>query len=90
MSVPPMSTAPSVTSIRRGSSATKVVLPEPVDPTTAVVVPGAVRKLMSRNTDSSAPGYLKHAERNSTMPAEVRSGFGSVGGTTDVSVSRTS
>jgi len=47
---------PPVTSISRGMSESNVVLPAPVLPMIAVVLPGSARKEMSRRTGSAAPG----------------------------------
>ena len=47
---------PPVTSNSRGTSDSSVVLPEPVLPTTAVVVPGRAAKEISCSTGASAPG----------------------------------
>ena len=95
-STPSTSTEPSVTSNSRGTSDISVVLPAPVLPMIAVTSPGRAWKLMSRRTGTSAPGYRKLAWRNSTppvprAPSARSSGWtGAAGGTTDVSVSRTS
>lgn len=88
--MPPTRTAPAVTSMSRGTRPSSVVLPEPVDPTTAVVVPGRTSKVMSDNTFSSAPGYRNCAASNSTEAGSPVKPAGVLDGTTDVSVSRTS
>ncbi len=56
MSTPSISTAPDVTSRSRGSRFTRVLLPEPVPPTIAVIAPGSNAQVISLRTDSSAPG----------------------------------
>ena len=55
-SVPPMRTCPSDASSRRASRRTTVDLPEAVEPTMAVVVPGAAVKPTPWSTRSSASG----------------------------------
>ena len=55
-SVPPTSTRPSEASRSRGRRLTRVVLPEPVEPTTATVCPGPAVKEIPVRTGSSAPG----------------------------------
>src|SRR5882757_7588658 len=48
-SVPSTSTAPALTSYRRGMSCTSVVLPEPVAPTSATVLPAGTSRSTSRS-----------------------------------------
>ena len=55
-STPSMLTRPSVASRSRGSRPTSVVLPDPVEPMTAVIVPGAISKSISARTREAAPG----------------------------------
>ena len=55
-STPSRLTVPSVTSSRRGRRLTSVVLPDPVEPMKAVVVPGAMSRVMSARTREAAPG----------------------------------
>ena len=43
--MPSMSTEPSVTSYRRGTSEAMVVLPAPLGPTKAAICPGGTQKL---------------------------------------------
>ena len=88
-STPPTRTRPSVGSNSRGTRLTRVDLPEPVDPMTAVVSPGRTVNEMSQSTGASAPGYVNRTLSNSRTPASP-SGRGSVGGTTLVSVRSTS
>src|SRR6266545_4023399 len=82
-STPSTRTAPPVTSNSRGTSDSSVVLPAPVPPMIAVTSPARARKLMSRRTGASAPGYWKVAPRNSTPPAPSRGCTGSAVGTDD-------
>ncbi len=58
--------SPPVASRNRGSRFSRVVLPLPVAPMTAVTVPGAAVKLTPSRTGASAPGYAKDTLRNST------------------------
>lgn len=55
-STPPTSTTPEVTSNRRGTSETSVVLPEPVAPMIAVIRPAPASRFTLRSTGDSAPG----------------------------------
>ena len=55
-SVPPMSTCPLLASSSLASSRTTVDLPDAVEPTIAVVVPGWTVKLTSARTRASASG----------------------------------
>ena len=66
-STPSIVTEPPVTSNRRGTRLTSVVLPEPVLPITAVTSPGLATRSTPRSTGSSAPGY-----RNSTPSRRSR------------------
>ncbi len=56
MSAPLTRTSPPVTSTSLGTRFTSVVLPAPVLPMIAVVLPASARKEMSRSTGSAAPG----------------------------------
>jgi hypothetical protein len=69
---------------------TSVVLPAPVLPTIAVVVPGVTSKSRSRSTGDSAPGYEKVTSRRAIAPLPVSSVTGFSGTTTLEGVSRTS
>ena len=53
---PSISTLPDVGEYSLGSSPASVVLPLPVEPMIAVVVPGAAAKEMCSSTGFSAPG----------------------------------
>ncbi len=53
---PSSSTSPEAASYRRGSRASRLVLPAPVEPMIATVWPGSAVKLMSLSTGASAPG----------------------------------
>ena len=66
-----------------------VVLPAPVEPTTAVVCPGRIVRFTSHNTGSSAPGYRNSTSRNSTTPVRCAGSSGAAGSTTLGSVSST-
>ena len=55
-STPSTETDPAETSNSRGTSDSSVVFPEPVLPTTAVVVPGRAAKETPCSTGASAPG----------------------------------
>ena len=55
-STPSIDSEPAVTSTSRGTSDSSVVFPEPVLPTTAVVVPGRAANDTSCSTGASAPG----------------------------------
>ena len=63
-----MSTCPLLASSNRASSRTTVDLPDAVEPTIAVVVPGWTVKLTSARTRASASGYTKVTSRISTVP----------------------
>jgi hypothetical protein len=56
MSCPARVMLPLVASRKRGIRFSSVVLPLPVAPTIAVVVPGAAVKVISASTGASAPG----------------------------------
>jgi len=89
-STPSTSTCPPVASKRRGTSPSNVVLPAPVLPMIAVVVPGAAVNVTSCSTGASAPGYVNPAPRSSSAPVGSLGVTGSAGGATDDSVSSTS
>jgi hypothetical protein len=67
-SAPSTSSAPSVTSYRRGMSCTSVVLPEPVAPTSATVVPAGMSSDTSRSASRCEPSYRSDTSRSSTWP----------------------
>lgn len=74
----------------RGSSVTRVVLPEPVLPMMAVVVPGSASRSIDDSTGCSAPGYENSTPRSSTRPLTSSVVTGSLGGTTEEGVASTS
>ena len=68
MSTPSIWIVPASVSLNRGTRLTTVDLPLPVGPTTPTIWPGAIRKVMSRNTGTFG-SYPKATCVNSISPA---------------------
>ncbi len=67
-SAPSISTAPVLTSYRRGSSDTSADLPEPIAPTSATTWPAGTSRSMSLSAGWVAPSKVSPTPRSDTWP----------------------
>ncbi len=73
-SAPSIRTDPVVASYSRGSSETSAVLPEPIAPTSATVLPASISRSMSRRAGRELPSKVRLTPSSETRPEPSGSG----------------